>query len=122
MGTDLLRQSGTTNRHLNRLVDDARVHMMTTGDIRTRVNREIPGGKDILPAPLLGELGVFMRQCVWEVYRATPLRQVPLMQRFDSGQVVLEQRRQSGRKSGDPIFVTFASADGKLLHLIVRCL
>jgi hypothetical protein len=59
MCADLLRQTGTANRHFDGLVDDAGVNMMATGDARTRVNGEIPGRKDILPAPFLGGIGVF---------------------------------------------------------------
>ena len=56
MGADLLRQTGTANRHLDGLIDDAGVNVMATGDTGTRVDGKIPGGKDILPAPFFGGL------------------------------------------------------------------
>jgi hypothetical protein len=98
MGADVLRQTGTANRHLNGLVDDAGVDIMATGEARTRVNGEIPGRKDILTAPLLDGMGVFPSQSMREVCLAMPLSQVRLMQRLDPGQVVLEQRRQGRGK------------------------
>lgn len=39
------------------------------------------------------------------------------MQRSDPGEVVLEQRRQSGGKGCEPILVALARTDGELLHL-----
>ena len=64
MGADLLRQTGTANRHLDGLVDDAGVHVMATGDTGTRVDGNIPGGKDVLPAPFLAACGDF-RASAW---------------------------------------------------------
>ena len=49
-GADGLRQTGTAHRHLDGLIDDAGVHMMATGDAGTRVDGDVPGGKDRLPA------------------------------------------------------------------------
>ena len=122
MRADVLRQTGTAHRHLDGLIDDAGVHMMATGDARTRVNGEIPGGKDILPAPFRGGLGIFPRQRMREVHRAMPLSQILLMQGLDPSQVVLEQRRQGGGKGGEPILVALARPDGQLLHLIIDVL
>ena len=69
MGADLLRQPCTAHRHLDGFVDDARVNMMATREARARVNGEIPGRKDILPAPFLGGSGVFPRQRMRKVHR-----------------------------------------------------
>lgn len=108
MGADLLRQTGAVNRRFDRLVYDAGVHMMATGDAGTGVHGEIPGGKEILPPPFLGGIGIFPSQRMGKIYIAMPLSQILLMQRLDASQVVLEQRRQGGGKGGEPVFVPFA--------------
>jgi len=54
MCTDVLRQTGTADGHLDGVVDDAGVHVMATGDTGTRVDGDVPGGEDIRPAPCLG--------------------------------------------------------------------
>jgi hypothetical protein len=77
MGADVLRQTGTANRHLEGLVDDAGVNMMAAGEARPRVNGEIPGRKDILPAPFLGGIGVFPSQSIREVHLPMPLEPGP---------------------------------------------
>ena len=51
VGADVLGQTGPAHRHLDRLVDDARVNMMATGDASTWIHGKMPRGKDILPAP-----------------------------------------------------------------------
>jgi len=122
MCADLLRQTGTTNRSLDGLVDDAGVNVMATGDVGTWVNGEIPGRKDILPAPFLGGTGVFPSQSMREVHLAMPLSRILLMQRLDPGEMVLEQRRKGDGKGGEPVFVPLARTDGQLLHLIVDVL
>jgi hypothetical protein len=90
MRADVLCQACTPHRRLNGLIDNAGINMMTTGDSRARVNGEITGGEDILPTPFLGSMGVFPRQSVGKVHVAMPLSQVPLVQRLDPGQMVLE--------------------------------
>ena len=79
VGADGLRQTGTTNRHLDGLVDDTGVNVMATGDASTRVHGEIPGRKDILPAPLPGSIRILPSQRMGQVDLAMPLRQVLLM-------------------------------------------
>jgi len=58
VGADGLRQSGTADRYLDGFVDDAGVNVMATGDTGTRVYGDVPGGKDILPAPFLGGIWI----------------------------------------------------------------
>jgi hypothetical protein len=113
MGADVLRQTGTVNRHLEGLVDDAGVNMMAAGDARPRVNGEIPGRKDILPAPFLGGMRRLPSQRMGQVDLAMPLSQLLLMQRLDPGQMVLEQRRKGSGKGGEPVFVALARTDGQ---------
>ena len=122
MGADLLGQTGTANRPLDGLVDDAGVHVMATSAARTRVNGEIPGRKDLLPAPFLSGIGVFPSQSMREVRLTMLLSQVLLRQRLDPGQVVLEHRRKGGGKGGEPVFVALARTDGQLLHLLIAVL
>src|SRR5215510_2099447 len=98
MGADLLRQPGPAHGDLDGLVDDAGVHMMATGDTRTRVDGEMPSREDILPAPFCCGLPIFPGQRLGQVDGSMALRQVLLMQGFDSGEVVLEERGQRGRK------------------------
>ena len=57
VGADGLRQTGTANGDLDGFVDDAGVNVMATGDTRTRVDGDVAGGKDVLPAPLMGGMG-----------------------------------------------------------------
>jgi hypothetical protein len=91
MGADLFRQTGTASRDLDGLVDDAGVHVMATGDTGTRVDGNIPGGKDVLPTPFLGGLWGLPGERIGQVDVAMPLSQILLMQRPDPGQVILEQ-------------------------------
>ena len=58
MGADVLRQTGTADGHLDGLVDDAGVDVMATGDTGTRVDGDVPGGEDILPAPFRGGMRI----------------------------------------------------------------
>ncbi len=51
VGADGLGQTGPAHRHLDRLVDDAGVNMMATGEASTWIYGKIPRGKDTLPAP-----------------------------------------------------------------------
>ena len=67
MGADVLRQTGPADRYLDGFVDDAGINMMTACDTRTRVYGEAPGGEDILPAPLLGGMGILPLQCMGQV-------------------------------------------------------
>ena len=66
VGADGLRQTGTADGHLDGVVDDAAVHVMATGDSGTRVDGDVPGGEDILPAPFFGGTG--------RIGRSTPQR------------------------------------------------
>ena len=61
VGADLLRQTGAAHRRLDGFVDEAGVKMMATREARSRINRERPGRKDILPAPFLSGSGIFPR-------------------------------------------------------------
>jgi len=73
MGADVLRQSGPADRYLDGFVDDAGINMMTSCATRTRGDGEVPGGEDILPAPLLGGVGILPLQCVGQVDLAMAL-------------------------------------------------
>src|SRR5205823_11777476 len=103
IGADVLCQTGTANRHLDGFVDNAGVNMMATGDTGTRVDGNVPGGEDILPAPFLGGIRILPSQRMGQVDLAMPLRQILLMQRLDPGQVVLEQRGECGGKGGETV-------------------
>jgi hypothetical protein len=116
VSADLLGQAGTADGRLDGFVDDAGINMMATGDARTRVYGEIPGGQDILPAPFLGGIRILPSQSMGQVDLALTLSQVLLMQRLDPGQVVLEQRGERGGKGGEPVFVALARTDGQLLQ------
>jgi hypothetical protein len=54
VGADGLRQAGTSDGPLDGFVDDAGVHVMATGDTRTRVYGDVPSREDILPALFFG--------------------------------------------------------------------
>ena len=54
VSADGLRQTGTADGHLDGFVDDTGVNVMPTGNTRTRVYGDVPGGEDILPTPFLG--------------------------------------------------------------------
>jgi hypothetical protein len=73
MRADVLRQTGTADRHLDSLVNDARINMMATGDTRTRVYGDVPGGEDILPAPFFSDIGGFPSQRMGQVDPAPEL-------------------------------------------------
>jgi hypothetical protein len=122
VGADVLRQTGTANRHLGGVVDDAGGTIMATGHTRARVNGAMPGRKDLRPPPCLGGIGVFPGQRMGEVRLAMPLSRILLMQRPDPGQVVLEQRGERSGNGGEPVFVALARTDGQWLHLIVDVL
>jgi hypothetical protein len=98
VGADGLRQTGTADGHLDGVVDDAGVNVMATGDTRTRVDGNVPGGEDTLPTPFLGDMWKLPSQRMRPVDLAMPLRRILLMQRLDPGQVVLEQRSAHGGK------------------------
>jgi hypothetical protein len=118
---DLLGQPGAANRRLDGLVDNAGINVVATGDAGTRVNREIAGREDVLPAPLRGGR-VFPSQRMGEIHLAMPLSQVLLIERLDSSQMVLEQRRKGAGKRREPVFITLAGTDRDLLHLHVDVL
>jgi hypothetical protein len=113
MGADVLGQTGTAHRHLDGLIDDAGVNVMATGNARTRVNREIPGRKDILPALCLGGMRSLPSQRMGQGDPTMPLSRILLMPRLDLGQVVLEQRRQGNENGGEPVFVALARMDSQ---------
>jgi hypothetical protein len=122
VGADGLRQTGTSDGHLDSLVDDTGINVMATGDAGTRVSGEVSSRKDILPGPFLGGMRILPSQRMRQVHFAISLRQILLMQRLDAGQVVLEQRGQSSRKGGKPVFAALAGADSQLLHLNIDVL
>src|SRR5918992_1235085 len=113
MGADVLRQTGTADGHLDGFVDDAGINVMATGDTRTRVDGNVPGGGDILPTPFLGGIRILPSQSMGQVDLAMPLRQVLLMQRLDPDQVVLEQRGECGGESGETGPVSLSPAGGQ---------
>jgi hypothetical protein len=47
--------------------------MMATSDTGTRVYGDVPGGKDILPAPLLRGVGIFPIQRMGQVNITMPM-------------------------------------------------
>lgn len=56
---DLLCKTSAADRRLDGLVDDTGIHMMATDDTRAWVNRDLPSGKNVLPAsPNIGPLRV----------------------------------------------------------------
>jgi phytoene/squalene synthetase len=73
MGADVLRQTGTADRYLDGLVDDAGINMVTACDTGTRVYGEVPGGEDILPGPLLGGMGILPIQRMGQVDLTVPM-------------------------------------------------
>ena len=85
VGADVLRQTGAADRDLDGFVDDAGIHMMTARDTSTRVYREVPGGEDILPAPLLRGTEILPLQGMGQVDLAMALSQILLVQRPDPG-------------------------------------
>ena len=93
MGADGLRQTGTADRDLDGVVDDAGINMMTACDTSTRVSGEVPGGEDRRPAPLLGGMGILPIQRMGQVDLTMALSQILLGQRPDSSQVILKPRR-----------------------------
>ena len=94
--------------------------MMATGEARTWIDGNVPGGEDIRPPPCLGGMRVFPRQRMGQVDLATALRQILLRQGLDSGEVVLAQRGQRGGKGGEAVLVALARADSQWLHLIIN--
>jgi hypothetical protein len=56
---DLLCKTSAADRRLDGLVDDTGINMMATDDTRAWVNRDLPSGKNVLPAsPNIGPLRV----------------------------------------------------------------
>jgi hypothetical protein len=62
VGADGLRQTGTADGHRDGVVDDAGVNIMATGDTGMRVYGDVPGGKDIRPAPCPGGIWILPSQ------------------------------------------------------------
>jgi hypothetical protein len=77
---------------------------MTACDTSTRVYGEVPGGEDILPAPLLGGTGIRALQRMGQVDLAMALRRILRVQRPAPGQVILEQRRERGGYGYGPLW------------------
>jgi hypothetical protein len=107
VGADVFGQTGPAHRHLDRLVDDARVNMMATGDASTWIHGKMPRGKDILLASFFRGSRIFSRQRMRQVHLAIPLNHVLLMQRPDPGQVILEQGYEGGGTCGESIRIAF---------------
>ena len=108
MRADLLRQPGTAYRHLDGLVNDAGVNVLATGDTGTRVHGEIPGGEDILPAPFRRCQPILPFQRMGQGDGPIALRQILLMQGFDPGEVVLEERDERRGKGREAILLPLA--------------
>jgi hypothetical protein len=72
VGADGLRQTGTANGHLDGFVDDAGVNMMAMGDTGTRVDGEVSGGEDVLPAPFLGGMRRLPSQRIGQIDSPCP--------------------------------------------------
>ena len=110
------------NGHLDGFVDDAGINMMTACDTRTGVYGEVPGGEDILPAPLLGGMGILPIQRMGQVDLTMALSQILLVPRPDPGQVILEQRRERSGNGGEPVLVALTRTDGQWLQLEIDVL
>src|SRR3989442_6076350 len=122
MGAYVLLQLGTAHRHLDVLVDYAGFHMMATGDTSTRVDGDVPGGEDILPAPLRGGIPILPSQRMGKVDCPMALRQILLMQGFDPGEVVLKERDERRGKGRETVLIAFSRTDGQLFHGIINVL
>ena len=122
VGADGLGQAGAAHRHLDGFIDDARVHMMAAGDAGAGVDGHVAGGEDILPAPCGGRLGIFSLQRMRQIDRPMALGQILLVQRFDPGEVILEERNERGGKGREAILIAFPRPDGQLLHREVEVL
>jgi hypothetical protein len=122
MGAAGLRQTGTVDRSLEGLVEAAGVNTVPACDTNTRGYREGPGGEDIRPGPLLGDMGILPIQRMGQVDFTTPLRKGLQMPRLDPGQVVLAQRRQGGRNGGASVLLRLPRTPRQLGHLSVEVL
>ena len=75
---------------------------MAPGDTGAGVDGHVASGEDVLPAPFRRCLPIFPFQRMGKVDCPMALRQILLMQGFDPGEVVLEERgerRRKGRKA-----------------------
>ena len=51
VGTDVFGQARPVHACFDGLVDDAGINVVATRDARTRVHRQVAGGKQVLPTP-----------------------------------------------------------------------
>jgi hypothetical protein len=116
MGAERRRQSGTANRPLDGLVEDAGVHVMATGDTGTRGGGHLPGGEDVRPTPCLGGLRGLASERMGPGDLAMPVPHVLLRPRLDPSQVALEHRGECRGNGGDAVLGARARADGQWLQ------
>lgn len=77
---------------------------------------------NVLSAPFPAGLGILSSQSMGQVDLVMAMNHPLLVRRADPGEVVLEQRRQSGGNGCEPILVALARTDDELFHLEIEVL
>src|SRR5262245_52063531 len=92
VGTDVFGYARPLHAGFDGLVDNAGIDVVATRDARAWVYRQVSGGKQILPAPFFAGLRKFSRKCVRQVDLPVTPAQILLVEGFDFGEMILQER------------------------------
>ena len=104
-------QIGPFHRAVDRLLDDRFVNVMVSLFARLWVFTAVLLRKDPLPAPLLGSVGVFTVEGVWQENATPTVGQVALVDCFDGFEVLLQRGFERLGQHSDTVFRPLAVPD-----------
>jgi len=115
VGRDAFGHVCTPGRLPHGFLEAAFIGVMAPHSARSGIDREAGGGKDVLPAPFAGGVGVFAGQGVGQENVAATFCQIVLVHFFDHQQMCTERLDQLLGEDGDAICGSLAIADNDLV-------
>ena len=106
----------------NRLLNSGIGNVMASLDCRTRVDRAMRGGKDILPRPFPIGVRILPCQRMGQIDAAETLAQIALVQKLHPIQLALQWIDKRFGQGRDAILLALAIADDQLLVLEINVL
>ena len=117
-----LGDAGFADRGIDCFSDDRLVQMVATNDAGSRILAVGAGGKDVLPTPVGGGVGVLSVKGLGEVHSAEAVGEVALVDIFHLHEMVLETLTTGFGEEGGSVFVALAVADGDVSEVEVEVL
>jgi len=111
MGCDVFCHTRPAGSSFDFPANAAGVEMMAADLSGSRVSGTFRGGKNVLPNPFSGSIGVFPRQASVKPDGSITLRQCLLVSDFNRLQVALKVRPDSIRQDRNTVFRTLATSD-----------